>query len=80
MKLSFQKISLGLLFLLSLASSFAAEPYPNRPIRIIVPFAAGGGGDFLVRAWSEKFSEALKQPVIIENRGRQHYCWYRGCR
>jgi len=69
MKLSFQKISLGLLFLLSLASSFAAEPYPNRPIRIIVPFAAGGGGDFLVRAWSEKFSEALKQPVIIENRG-----------
>jgi tripartite-type tricarboxylate transporter receptor subunit TctC len=69
MKLSFQKISLGLLLLLSLASSFAAEPYPNRPIRIIVPFAAGGGGDFLVRAWSEKFSEALKQPVIIENRG-----------
>jgi tripartite-type tricarboxylate transporter receptor subunit TctC len=69
MKLSFQKISLGLLFLLSLASSFAAEPYPNRPIRIVVPFAAGGGGDFLVRAWSEKFSEALKQPVIIENRG-----------
>ncbi|QWD66715.1 tripartite tricarboxylate transporter substrate binding protein [Polynucleobacter sp. MWH-Aus1W21] len=69
MKLSFQKISLGLLLLFSLASSFAAEPYPNRPIRIIVPFAAGGGGDFLVRAWSEKFSEALKQPVIIENRG-----------
>ncbi len=69
MKFFYQKISLTLLLLLSLSSSFAADPYPNRPIRIIVPFAAGGGGDFLVRAWSEKFSEALKQPVIIENRG-----------
>jgi len=69
MKLLYKTISLSLLLLLSLSSSFAADPYPNRPIRIIVPFAAGGGGDFLVRAWSEKFSEALKQPVIIENRG-----------
>jgi tripartite-type tricarboxylate transporter receptor subunit TctC len=69
MKLLYKTISLSLLLLLSLGSSYAADPYPNRPIRIIVPFAAGGGGDFLVRAWSEKFSEALKQPVIIENRG-----------
>lgn len=69
MKFFYQKIVLSLLLLLSVGSSFAADPYPNKPIRIIVPFAAGGGGDFLVRAWSEKFSEALKQPVIIENRG-----------
>jgi tripartite-type tricarboxylate transporter receptor subunit TctC len=69
MNFFYQKISLALFLLLTLSSGFAAEPYPNRPIRIIVPFAAGGGGDFLVRAWSEKFSEALKQPVIIENRG-----------
>ena len=69
MNFSYQKLSLGLLLLFTLGSGFAAQPYPNRPIRIIVPFAAGGGGDFLVRAWSEKFSEALKQPVIIENRG-----------
>jgi len=69
MKLLYKAISLSLLLLLSYGSSFAADPYPNKPIRIIVPFAAGGGGDFLVRAWSEKFSEALKQPVIIENRG-----------
>lgn len=69
MKLLYKAISLSLLLLLSSGSIFAADPYPNRPIRIIVPFAAGGGGDFLVRAWSEKFSEALKQPVIIENRG-----------
>lgn len=69
MKFFYQKIGISLMLMLPLASSYAAEPYPNRPIRIIVPFAAGGGGDFLVRAWSEKFSEALKQPVIIENRG-----------
>jgi tripartite-type tricarboxylate transporter receptor subunit TctC len=69
MNLFYQKISFGLILLTSLGTGFAADPYPNRPIRIIVPFAAGGGGDFLVRAWSEKFSEALKQPVIIENRG-----------
>jgi tripartite-type tricarboxylate transporter receptor subunit TctC len=35
----------------------------------VVPFVAGGGGDFIARAWSDKFSETLKQPVIIENRG-----------
>jgi tripartite-type tricarboxylate transporter receptor subunit TctC len=69
MNFFYQKMGLSLLLLFTLSSGFAAQPYPNRPIRIIVPFAAGGGGDFLVRAWSEKFSEALKQPVIIENRG-----------
>lgn len=45
------------------------DSYPERPIRIVVPFVAGGGGDFIARAWSDKFSEALKQPVIVENRG-----------
>jgi tripartite-type tricarboxylate transporter receptor subunit TctC len=69
MNFFYQKISLGLFLLLALISGLAAQPYPTKPIRIIVPFAAGGGGDFLVRAWSEKFSEVLKQPVIIENRG-----------
>ena len=69
MNLLFKKITFSLFLLLTIGTSFAADPYPNKPIRIIVPFAAGGGGDFLVRAWSEKFSEALKQPVIIENRG-----------
>jgi len=69
MNFFYQKIGFGLILLATLGTGFAADPYPNRPIRIIVPFAAGGGGDFLVRAWSEKFSEALKQPVIIENRG-----------
>ncbi len=48
---------------------FAADPWPTRPVRIVVPFAAGGGGDFIVRSWAENFSAALGQPVVIENRG-----------
>ena len=48
---------------------FAADPWPTRPVRIVVPFATGGGGDFIVRAWSELFAAALGQPVVIEIRG-----------
>lgn len=53
------------------SSVFAAwaEQFPNRAIRIVVPFAAGGGGDFIARAWADKFAETIKQPVIVENRG-----------
>ncbi|WP_226817090.1 MULTISPECIES: Bug family tripartite tricarboxylate transporter substrate binding protein [unclassified Advenella] len=47
----------------------SASDYPNKPIRIIVPFAAGGGGDFIVRAWADKFSAEVRQPVIVDNRG-----------
>ena len=53
----------------SCLTAAAADNYPNRPVRIVVPFAAGGGGDFIVRAWSDKLSEVLKQPIIIDNRG-----------
>ncbi len=56
---------------LSAASANAAQTstYPDKPIRIVVPFAAGGGGDFIVRAWADKFSAVVKQPVIVDNRG-----------
>lgn len=42
--------------------------YPSRPIRIIVPWAAGGGGDALVRAMGPVLAQRLGQPVIIDNR------------
>lgn len=45
-----------------------AQTYPDRPIRIIVPFAAGGGSDVTGRAIAEKLTEKLKQPVVVENR------------
>jgi tripartite-type tricarboxylate transporter receptor subunit TctC len=45
-----------------------AQTYPDRPIRVIVPFAAGGGTDFLARLVSERLTTGLGQPVLIENR------------
>jgi tripartite-type tricarboxylate transporter receptor subunit TctC len=51
------------------AGASPADKYPERPVRIVVPFVAGGGGDFIARAWADKLSEVIKQPVIIDNRG-----------
>lgn len=52
-----------------LGSPFAwAQSYPTKPIRIIVPFGAGGIADFTARAVAQKMSESLRQPVVIENR------------
>jgi tripartite-type tricarboxylate transporter receptor subunit TctC len=46
----------------------AAQTYPSRPIRVVVPFVAGGAVDLLARIMGQKLTEALGQPVIIENR------------
>jgi tripartite-type tricarboxylate transporter receptor subunit TctC len=55
--------------LLALATGSAlAQSYPNRPIRVLVPFAAGGAVDTLARIVGQKLSESIGQPVIIENR------------
>jgi tripartite-type tricarboxylate transporter receptor subunit TctC len=53
----------------AVAGATPADKYPERPVRIVVPFVAGGGGDFIARAWADKLSDVIKQPVIIENRG-----------
>ena len=46
----------------------AADWVPTRPIRIIVPYAAGGGADLIVRRLAERARRALGQPIIVENR------------
>jgi tripartite-type tricarboxylate transporter receptor subunit TctC len=46
----------------------AAEQFPDRPIRIIVPVGAGGGTDVFARALADSASSALGQPVVVENR------------
>jgi tripartite-type tricarboxylate transporter receptor subunit TctC len=46
-----------------------AQAFPSRPIRILVPFAAGGTTDILARAIGERLSVAFGQPVVIDNRG-----------
>ncbi|MBI4203624.1 MAG: tripartite tricarboxylate transporter substrate binding protein [Betaproteobacteria bacterium] len=47
----------------------AAPAYPARPIRLVIPFAAGGGADTLARIISPKMSEALGQTWVVDNRG-----------
>ena len=46
-----------------------AQAWPNKPIKFIVPFAAGGVADVVTRAVTPKLSEALGQPIVVENRG-----------
>jgi tripartite-type tricarboxylate transporter receptor subunit TctC len=58
----------ALLALPILAAAADAPPYPSKPIRFIVTFAAGGGTDIFARAIAQKFTEAWGQPVIVDNR------------
>jgi len=60
-------ISALLLLMVGTASAFA-DDYPSRPIKIVVPFAAGGGSDLLARLIGQELSASLHRPVIIENR------------
>src|SRR5947208_6751728 len=49
-------------------SALAAEPYPDRPVTLIVPYAAGGSSDVLARLIGERWSKSLGQPIVIDNR------------
>lgn len=57
--------SVGVLFCMSHA---AAQDWPQRPVRIVVPYPAGGGVDPVARLVGQKLSEAWKQPVIVDNK------------
>lgn len=46
----------------------AAQPYPAKPVKLVVPLAAGGTGDTLARVVSEEMAKLLRQPFVVENR------------
>jgi tripartite-type tricarboxylate transporter receptor subunit TctC len=50
------------------AGSASAQPYPSKPIRVIVPFGPGSGSDILARILAEPLTQALGQPIVIENK------------
>lgn len=61
-------ICAGLLSLVAAQPSRAADPYPNKPIRVIVGMPAGGATDVLARTLAEKMGPALGQPMVVDNR------------
>jgi len=54
---------------LSLGAAAAQDSYPNKPVKLIVPLAAGGGIDFTARTTAQKLSDVLGQQVVVENQG-----------
>jgi tripartite-type tricarboxylate transporter receptor subunit TctC len=59
---------LFLLVIFSFSSATAAQNYPSKTVRLIVPFAAGGSTDIMGRLVAQKLSEAWSQQVIVDNR------------
>src|SRR6478736_7006688 len=49
----------------------AAQDFPTKPIKLIVPFPAGGPNDIIARVVGQRMSELTKQPIVIDNRGGQ---------
>ena len=57
-----------LLGLLAFAGGAEAQPFPTKPVRVVVPFPPGGAGDIMARVLAESMAKGLGQPVIVENR------------
>jgi tripartite-type tricarboxylate transporter receptor subunit TctC len=67
--MNLNRVAVNLVLALLCCGAFAAQAqnWPTKPVKIILPFAAGGGGDTVMRPIAQKLSEALGQQVILEN-------------
>jgi tripartite-type tricarboxylate transporter receptor subunit TctC len=54
--------------LVAVVAPAGAQDYPARPVRVVFPLAAGGGGDVFTRALADELQKAWRQPVVVENR------------
>jgi len=59
-------LAAGMLFALAPAAS--AQDYPRKPVHVIVPFAPGGGSDFIARFMAQRLSESLGKPFVVDNK------------
>src|ERR1700758_3623884 len=62
---------LAIVLCLLLPCAAAAEDFPSKPIRLIVPFPPGGPNDIIARVVGQRMSEIARQPVVIDNRSGQ---------
>lgn len=63
------RLLLTLFALCQLTQAVASDPYPNRPIKLVIPYPAGGGTDSFARPLALQLSNRLGQSVVVENRG-----------